>query len=159
MSNMKILWIDPWTTTIWFAVIEKVEREFRLIDFWVIETTPKIDLEHKLLEIWTDISELISLHKPERIWIEKLFFNTNITTGIAVAHARGVIIYESMKSAIIPHEYTPLQIKKSITGSWSAKKAQLQKAIQMIFKLDEIPKPDDAADAIAIAYITWLEKE
>jgi len=102
---------------------------------------------------------LISLHKPERIWIEKLFFNTNITTGIAVAHARGVIIYESMKSRIIPHEYTPLQIKKAITGSWSAKKAQLQKAIQMIFKLDEIPKPDDAADAIAIAYITWLERE
>ncbi len=156
---MKILWIDPWTTTIWFAIIEKLDREFKLIDFWVIETTPKIDLEHKLLEIWTDISELISLHKPERIWIEKLFFNTNITTGIAVAHARGVIIYESMKSRIIPHEYTPLQIKKAITGSWSAKKAQLQKAIQMIFKLDEIPKPDDAADAIAIAYITWLERE
>jgi len=156
---MKILWIDPWTTTIWFAIIEKLDREFKLIDFWVIETTPKIDLEHKLLEIWTDISELISLHKPERIWIEKLFFDTNITTGIAVAHARGVIIYESMKSRIIPHEYTPLQIKKAITGSWSAKKAQLQKAIQMIFKLDEIPKPDDAADAIAIAYITWLERE
>jgi crossover junction endodeoxyribonuclease RuvC len=156
---MKILWIDPWTTTIGFAIIEKADRTFKLIDYWVIQTTPNIALEHKLLEIWTDISALIKLHMPERIWVEKLFFNTNITTGIAVAHARWVIIYESMKAGIIPYEYTPLQIKKAITGSWAAKKAQLQKAILMIFKLNEIPKPDDAADAIWIAYMTGLERE
>ena len=156
---MKILGIDPGTTTVWYAIIEKIWQEYTLVDFWVIETAPKIPLETKLVEIGSDISWLLDLHKPERVWVEKLFFNTNITTWIAVAHARGVIIHEIARRGLILHEYTPLQIKKAITGSWAAKKAQLQKAIQMIFKLTEIPKPDDAADAIGIAYMTGLERE
>jgi crossover junction endodeoxyribonuclease RuvC len=155
---MKILGIDPGTTTVWYAVIEKIWQKFELLDFWVIETAPKIPLEKKLVEIWTDISWLLELHKPERVWVEKLFFNTNITTGIAVSHARWVIVYEVARRWIKLYEYTPLQIKKAITSSWSAKKAQLQKAIQMIFWLSEIPKPDDAADAIGIAYMTGLER-
>lgn len=156
---MKILGIDPGTTTVWYALIEKTWQSFSLLDYWVIETAPKIPLETKLVEIWADISWLLELHKPERVWVEKLFFNTNITTGIAVAHARGVIIHEIARRWLTIYEYTPLQIKKAITGSWAAKKAQLQKAIQMIFRLDEIPKPDDAADAIGIAYMTGLERE
>lgn len=156
---MKILWIDPGTTTVWYAVIEKIWQSFILLDYWVIETAPKISLETKLVEIWADISWLLELHKPERVWVEKLFFNTNITTGIAVAHARWVIIHEIARRWLSIYEYTPLQIKKAVTGSWAAKKQQLQKAIQMIFKLSEIPKPDDAADAIGIAYMTGLERE
>ena len=156
---MKVLGIDPWTTTVWYAIIEKEWHNFTLVDYWVIETAPKTPLEEKLVEIWVDISWLIELHKPERVWVEKLFFNTNITTGIGVAHARWVIIHEIASRGIRLHEYTPLQIKKAITWSWAAKKAQLQKAIQMIFKLDSIPKPDDAADAIGIAYMTALERE
>lgn len=155
---MRILGIDPWTTTIWFAVIEKESGKFTLLDYGVIETTPKISLEQKLVEIWEDMKQLLKKYSPEKVGIEKLFFNTNITTGIAVAHARGVIVYESMKSGIIPQEYTPLQIKKSITWNGAAKKQQLQRAIQMIFWLSEIPKPDDAADAIGIAYMTALER-
>lgn len=155
---MKILGIDPGTTTVWYAVIEKNWQDFTLIDYWVIETAPKIAIEQKLVEIWVDISWLIEYHKPERVWVEKLFFNTNITTGINVAHARWVIIHEIARRWLQIHEYTPLQIKKAITGSGSAKKAQLQKAIQMIFRLSEIPKPDDAADAIGIAYMTGLER-
>lgn len=155
---MKILGIDPGTTTVWYAVIEKEWQKFTLLDFWVIETKPKIPLETKLIEIGADISWLLELHKPERVWVEKLFFNTNITTGIAVSHARWVMIYEVARRWIQLFEYTPLQIKKAVTGSWAAKKAQLQKAIQMIFKLDETPKPDDAADAIGIAYMTGLER-
>jgi len=155
---MIILWIDPGTTTIWFALIEKKWRDFVLLDFWIIHTTPKISLELKLLEIWRDIEELITKYNPERVWVEKLFFNTNITTGIAVAHARWVILYEIMKRWITLYEYTPLQIKKAITSNGAAKKAQLQKAIQIIFKLDSIPQPDDAADAIGIAYMTGLER-
>jgi len=156
---MKILGIDPGTTTVWYAIIEKNWHDFVLLDYWVIQTLPKIPLEQKLLEIGQDISGLIQKYSPERIGVEKLFFNTNITTGIAVSHARGVIIYECMKAGIIPHEYTPLQIKKAITSSWAAKKTQLQKAIQMIFRLSEIPRPDDAADAIGIAYMAGLERE
>jgi crossover junction endodeoxyribonuclease RuvC len=155
---MKILGIDPGTTTVWYAVIEKLWQNFTLLDFWIIETAPKIPLEQKLVEIWADISWLLDLHKPDRVWVEKLFFNTNITTGIAVSHARWVIIYEVARRGIKLYEYTPLQIKKAITSSWTAKKAQLQKAIQMIFWLPEIPKPDDAADAIGIAYMTGLER-
>lgn len=155
---MRILWIDPGTSIIGFAVIEVESHSFQLLDYGVIETTPKIPLEQKLLEIWDDMRYLLEKYSPERVWVEKLFFNTNTTTGIAVAHARGVIIYETMKAGIIPSEYTPLQIKKAVTGNGSAKKAQLQRAIQMIFRLDEIPKPDDAADAIGIAYMTGLER-
>lgn len=155
---MKILGIDPWTTTVWYAVVEKIWQEYILVDYGVIETAPKIPLEQKLVEIWADISWLLELYKPERVWVEKLFFNTNITTWIAVAHARWVVIHEIARRWIHLYEYTPLQIKKAVTGSWAAKKAQLQKAIQMIFKLDEIPKPDDAADAIGIAYMTGLER-
>jgi crossover junction endodeoxyribonuclease RuvC len=156
---MKILGIDPWTTTVWYAVIEKIWQQFTLLDYWVIETAPKIPLEQKLVEIGIDISWLIETYNPERVWVEKLFFNTNITTWIAVAHARWVIIHEIARRWLELHEYTPLQIKKAVTWSGAAKKAQLQKAIQMIFWLKETPKPDDAADAIGIAYMTGLERE
>ena len=155
---MKILGIDPGTTTVWYAIIEKKWHDFILLDFWVIHTTPKVSLELKLLEIGEDISALIEKFTPDRVWVEKLFFNTNITTGIAVSHARWVILYEIMKHWWDFYEYTPLQIKKAITGNGTAKKAQLQKAIQLIFWLSELPTPDDAADAIAIAYMTWLER-
>lgn len=156
---MRILGIDPGTTTVWYAVIEKVWHDFVLLDFWVIQTTPKISLEQKLIEISSDLSALIEKYNPERAWVEKLFFNTNITTGISVAHARGVIIHEIGRRGIEFYEYTPLQVKKAVTGNWAAKKAQLQKAIQLIFWLTELPTPDDAADAIAIAYMTALERK
>ena len=155
---MKILGIDPGTTTVWYAIVEKNWTTFSLIDYWIIETAPKIPLEQKLIEISTDLIWLIETHKPDRAWVEKLFFNTNITTWINVSHARGVIIHEIARRWIQLHEYTPLQIKKAITSNGQAKKAQLQKAIQMIFWLDDIPKPDDAADAIGIAYMTGLER-
>ncbi len=155
---MKILWIDPGTTTVWYAIIEKNGHNFDLLDYGVIETKPKIALEQKLVEIWADISGLIEAHKPERVWVEKLFFNTNITTWIAVSHARWVIIHEIARRGLELYEYTPLQVKKAITSNGQAKKLQLQKAIQMIFGLSEIPKPDDAADAIGIAYMAGLER-
>jgi len=152
-----ILWIDPGTTTIGYAVINKISNsDYRLVDFWVFSTTPKIDLSIKLLEIWNDIKELIKLYKPDIISIEKLFFQTNLKTWIDVAQARGVIIYEAIKHNLEILEYTPLQVKKAITWNWQAKKVQLQKAIQIIMRLDKIPKPDDAADAIWLAYMWAL---
>lgn len=96
---------------------------------------------------------MIQNTKPDIISIEKLYFQTNLKTGIDVAHARGVLLYEAMKSNLIIQEYTPLQVKKAITGNGQAKKLQLQRAIQMIFQLDELPQPDDAADAIGLAYM------
>ena len=152
-----ILWIDPWTTTIGYAIIEKHSNsDYELIDFWVFTTTPKIDLSIKILEIWNDMKNLISNYKPDIMSIEKLFFQNNIKTAIDVAQARWVMMYEAMKHNLEILEYTPLQVKKAITSNGQAKKAQLQKAIQIIMKLDEIPKPDDAADAIGLAYMWAL---
>jgi len=149
-----ILWIDPWTTTIWYAILSKKWINIDLIDFWVFTTTPKIDLSIKLLEIGKDINELIETFKPDIVVIEKLFFQTNLKTGIDVAQARGVVMYEAVKRPWIKIlEYTPLQVKKAITSNWKANKLQWQTAIKMIFGLKEIPKPDDAADAIWLAYM------
>ena len=151
---MIILWIDPWTTTTWFAVVEKISfSDFSLIDYWIIEITPKIDLKYKLLEIWEDYNNLLEKFKPDLVVVEKLFFQNNIKTWIDVSHARWVILYEAIKHWIEIQEYTPLQLKKAVTGNGKANKIQLQNAIKIIFKLDEIPKPDDAADAIWLAYM------
>jgi len=153
---MKILWIDPWTTTTGFAVIEKNNNKLFLLDFWVFYTIPKIDLSIKLLEIWNDIKKIFSKYQPDLIVIEKLFFQTNLKTWIDVAQARWVILYEGIRHNIKILEYTPLQIKKAITWNWKANKVQLQNAIKMILWLDEIPKPDDAADAVWLAYMGAL---
>lgn len=153
---MIILWIDPWTTTTGFAVIKKENSSFQIIDYWIFKTTPKIDLAIKLIEIWNDFKELVKNKKPDLVVIEKIFFQTNVKTGIDVSHARWVIMYESIKNNVSILEYTPLQVKKAITWNWKANKLQLQNAIKMLFGLDDIPKPDDAADAIWLAYMWAL---
>ncbi len=152
-----ILWIDPWTTTVWYALIKKHSNsDFELIDYGIFSTTPKMPLAVKLLEIWNDMKNLINSFKPDFVSVEKLYFQTNLKTGIDVAHARGVIIYESIRNNLEILEYTPLQVKKAITWNWQAKKEQLQRAISIIMKLQDIPKPDDAADAIWLAYMWAL---
>lgn len=153
---MIILWIDPGTTTVGFALIKKEKWIYNLLDYWVLTTTPKIDISHKILEIWTDIKSIISKYNPEIVAIEKLFFQTNLKTWIDVAQARWVILYEAIKENKKILEYTPLQVKKAITWNGKANKLQLQNAIKMIFRLDSIPKPDDAADAIWLAYMWAL---
>lgn len=153
---MIILWIDPWTTTIGFAIIKKENNNYSIIDYWVLLTTPKTDITHKVLEIWSDINTIIKKYNPDIISIEKLFFQTNLKTWIDVAQARWVILYESMIANKKILEYTPLQVKKAITWNGAANKIQLQNAIKMIFRLDSIPKPDDAADAIWLAYMWAL---
>ncbi len=153
---MRVLWIDPWTTTVWFAFIDKNAWNYDIIDFGIISTTPKIDIAIKIFEIWTDLSAIIETHKPDVISIEKLFFQNNIKTWIDVAQARGVVLYLAVKYNLEILEYTPLQVKKAITWNGQSKKLQLQRAIQMIFQLDSLPQPDDAADAIWLAYMWAL---
>lgn len=153
---MIILWIDPGTTTVGFALIKKENSKIELLDYWVFKTTPKIDISLKLLEIWSDINSLIQKYNPTILSVEKLFFQTNVKTAIDVSQARWVIIYESIKSNLKIQEYTPLQVKKAITNNWKANKLQLQNAIKIIFWMQSIPKPDDAADAIWLAYMWAL---
>lgn len=152
-----ILGIDPGTTTIGYALMEK-KKTLELLDYGIISTTPKIDNAIKLLEIGTDMKALIEKYQPNVVAVEKLFFTSNQKTGIAVAECRGVILYEAMKHGLPILEFTPLQVKKAITSNGQANKKQMQQAIKMIMRLKEIPKPDDAADAIAIAYIWALQR-
>lgn len=154
-----ILWIDPGTTTIWYAIVNKEWNNIKMLDYWIIETTPKIELKYKLLEIGRDIWELIDNYKPELVSIEKLYFTNNIKTWIDVSHARWVIVYEAIKRNLEILEYTPLELKQWICGFWKADKKQMQNAIKIIMKLDSIPKPDDAADALCLAYIWALNKK
>jgi crossover junction endodeoxyribonuclease RuvC len=153
---MVILGIDPWTTTTGFAFIKKEKHSYQLLDYGVLLTTPKIDIEYKILEIWTDIAELIKKFQPEQLIIEKLFFQNNIKTAIDVAQARWVVLYEAMRGNLDIYEYTPLQVKKAVTWHGKANKIQLQNAIKILFWMDEVPKPDDAADAIWLAYMGYL---
>lgn len=153
-----ILGIDPGTTTVGFAVLRIQHPVPEILDFGVISTTPKIPLHEKLVEICADIAELCETYHPERCGIETLLFTTNVKTGIAVAQARGAIITEIAKRKVPLFEFGPMQVKKSVCGNGHAPKSQVQNALKMIFKLDEIPKPDDAADAIAIAYAASLSK-
>ena len=149
---MKILGIDPGTATTGFAVIEKIGCEVTALDFGVITTKPKIPPEERLLEISENISELIKSHKPDLAAVESLFFFKNQTTAFTVAQARGVVLLSIAKAHIPLQEITPLQVKMAVTGYGQADKKQIQFMVKEIFKLEKTPQPDDAADALAVAF-------
>lgn len=153
-----ILGIDPGTTTVGFAVLEKNGRTLSLLNYGVFTTEPKISLGLKLLDIEKDLEDLVNTYRPTICGMEKLFFLNNQKTGIDVAQARGAMLLTLQKKGLSIHEFTPLQVKRGICGNGTAKKEQVQNALKIIFKLDRIPKPDDAADAIAIAYLASLQR-
>ena len=148
---MIILGLDPGYATIGYGVIDKQKNALVPIDYGVV-TTPKTEgMPVRLAMIDEQISALIKKYKPDAIAVEELFFNTNITTGIKVAQARGVIMVCAVKECGQLYEYTPLQIKQALTGNGRAEKAQIQFMVRALLGLREIPKPDDAADALAAA--------
>lgn len=155
---MIVIGIDPWTTTVWYAVVEKKWNQKILLDYGIISTLPKISLKEKILEIARDLSFLIEKYSPNRVVIEKLFFTTNLKTGIDVAQVRGMVMYTFAVKNIEVLEYTPLELKSAICWNGKANKLQLQNAVKIFFWLSEIPKPDDAADAIGLAYMWILKK-
>lgn len=148
---MIILGIDPGLAIVGYGVLDKQKGKTDMVDYGVI-TTPKEDtLPMRLDRIYKGMCELIDYYKPEHVAIEELFFNTNITTGIAVAEARGVIMLACINKGCKLYEYTPLQIKQALTGNGRADKHQVQFMVKAILKLNAIPKPDDAADGLACA--------
>ncbi len=151
-----ILGIDPGTTTVGYGILEVIGNKRKILDCGVIKTTPKIDISQKILDINADLVGLIEKYRPTLCGIEKLYFHTNVTTGIDVAQSRGAMLLCLAQKGVQIREYTPLQVKKGICGNGRAPKGQVQNALRLIFGLKEIPKPDDAADALAIAYITSL---
>jgi crossover junction endodeoxyribonuclease RuvC len=149
---MRILGIDPGTAIMGFGVIEVDKRgATQLVDAGVIRTPAKEDDAVRLETIYDELSSIITNTKPDAVSVEMLFFARNVTTAMTVAQARGVILLCARQSAVPIFEYTPLQIKQSITGYGRAEKKQIQEMVKVLLKLKSIPKPDDCADALAAA--------
>jgi len=149
--NLRILGIDPGLATIGYALVDKKTNHFEVLEYGVIKTSAdKEDIE-RLEIIHRNIEALIKEFKPEQMAVEELFNNKNVKTAIAVGQARGVILLAGSQAGIKVAEYTPLQIKQAVVGYGRADKKQVQLMVKSLLNLSEIPKPDDAADALAIS--------
>ena len=148
---MIYLGIDPGTATTGYGLIEEEKGQIKLIDYGCIITSPKLTLAVRLAEISEKLTKIIQKYQPFEVAVEELFFTNNAKTAIAVGQARGVILLTAKQNHCVVAEYTPLQVKNAICGYGGADKKQVQKMVQMLLKLEEGPKPDDAADALAIA--------
>ena len=148
---MRILGIEPGFAIVGWGVIEYSGSRFRVIGYGSVETPAHTPTEERLLMINNGISELIERYRPDVMAVEELFFNTNITTGIRVAEARGVIIMRAHAMGVKVCEYTPLQVKQAVVGYGRAEKKQVIAMVTRLLNLEKPPKPDDTADALAIA--------
>jgi len=148
---MIIFGIDPGFATTGYGVIEKLGNKYSVLEYGAITTDAKLDFNTRLSIIYKEINEKLKKFNPDCVAMEELFFCKNITTGINVAQARGVMLLAVTQLEKSFFEYTPLQVKQAITGFGKADKKQMQKMVQVLLNLDSIPKPDDAADALAIA--------
>jgi len=148
---MIILGIDPGYAIVGYGIIKKVNNDLLPIACGVIQTPASESIPVRLAMLDEQMSALMRKFKPDAVAVEELFFNTNVTTGIKVAQARGVILLNAIKECGTLYEYTPLQVKNAVTGSGRAEKHQVQYMVKAMLGLKEVPKPDDAADALAVA--------
>jgi len=149
---MVVLGIDPGTATTGYGLVEeRVDGSLEVIDFGVITTPVGVSMPKRLLELNCRLKEILLLHRPQSSAVEKLFFARNVTTAIAVGQARGVILYTLAEAGLEVGEYTPLEVKQAVVGYGGADKNQVQQMIRALLGLKDIPRPDDAADALAVA--------
>ncbi len=148
---MRVLGIDPGYAIVGYGVIDYIGNKFSVVEYDAVTTQAHTDFGLRLEQIYDSITEIITRLKPEALSIEKLFFNTNSTTAIAVAEARGCILLAAQKAGLPVFEYTPLQIKQSVTGYGRAEKRQMIEMTRMLLGLEKAPHPDDVADALAAA--------
>ena len=148
---MRILGIDPGYGITGFGLIDAQRSQFRLIQCGAITTPPNTEFAWRLEVIYHDMVELLQVTKPEAVAIEELFFGQNVTTGINVAQSRGVILLAIRQAGVPIFEYKPMQVKQAVVGYGNATKHQVQDMTKRLLRLPAMPKPDDAADAIAIA--------
>ncbi|MCI9506734.1 MAG: crossover junction endodeoxyribonuclease RuvC [Oscillospiraceae bacterium] len=148
---MRILGIDPGVATIGFGLVEASRACVKLLQYGVITTPAGLPLSTRLHQISQDLSQLLQTFRPDEAAVEELFFSKNITTGIAVAHGRGVILLEVERAGVPVYEYTPMQVKQAVAGYGGADKRQVMLMTQRLLKMKDVPRPDDAADALAIA--------
>lgn len=148
---MRILGIDPGIAIVGFGLIESNRGSVRMLQYGAVTTESGLPLATRLVQIENDMTALIAQLKPDEIAVEELFFSKNITTGIAVAHGRGVILCTAERLGVPIFEYTPMQVKQAVAGYGLADKKQVMDMTKRLLKLKAVPKPDDAADALAIA--------
>ncbi len=148
---MKILGIDPGFAIVGYGIIEYSGYKFTPLEYGAVTTEAGEDIFVRFKKIYDSLTEIISKSKPDAMAIEELFFNSNQKTAINVAQARGIILLAAMNCGIPIFEYTPLQVKQAVVGYGRAEKAQVQQMVKALLKLEKVPKPDDTADALAIA--------
>ena len=148
---MRILGIDPGIAIVGYGIVDKEGNRYKTVAYDAVTTRAHTPLEERLEKVYNGVDEIIKTYKPEVMSIEELFFNNNAKTALTVGQARGVIILAAVKNGIPVYEYTPLQVKQALTGYGRASKTQIQQMMKSMLGLTEIPKPDDVADALAIA--------
>lgn len=148
---MRILGIDPGFATIGFGLVSSDRGSHQLLRYGTITTPPELDFPSRLVMIYDDTAELLAALKPDAAAVEELFWGHNVTTGINVSHGRGVILLALAKAKVPIYEYTPMQVKQAVVGYGRAEKRQVMDMTRRLLKMREIPRPDDAADALALA--------
>jgi crossover junction endodeoxyribonuclease RuvC len=148
-----ILGIDPGMAIMGYGVIEsdKNNNKMKVLDYGVVTTPSDMETSQRLLHIFNSVEELIRQYSPDAIAYEELFFNKNVKTALIIGHARGAAVVAGARQGIDLYEYTPLQVKQAVAGYGRADKQQVQSMVKLLLNLREIPKPDDAADALAVA--------
>ena len=148
---MRILGIDPGLAIVGWGIVDYEKSKFHTVAYGALRTQAGVCTEERLNLIYEGMESLLTQYKPDAVAIEELFFNTNITTGIRVAEARGVLLVAAHRAGVAIQEYTPLQVKQAVVGYGRAEKKQVMSMVAMLLGLKETPKPDDTADALAIA--------
>ena len=156
---MRILGIDPGIARCGWGVLEARSSKLEVREFGCIETSPKKNVQDRLLEIYQEVTKIIKVYQPGVLAIEELFFNTNAKTAFVVGQARGVILLAAAENNLQIGIYTPLQVKLALTGYGRAEKPQVGQMVKTLLKLKEVPKPDDTADALAIAITHAFSKK
>jgi len=151
---MKVLGIDPGTAALGYGIVERTGGRLREVDHGCLMTSPDLPLPDRLLAIHALVEELLALHEPDLMGVERLFFSRNVQTAMGVGQARGVILLAAAQRGTPVREATPNEVKSAIAGYGAADKEQVQRMVQLVLGMSELPRPDDAADALAIA--AWV---
>lgn len=151
MSMERVLGIDPGTAIVGWGIVEGEGQDLRLLTYGVLRTPAHMPLAERVHSIYDGIRQLLDDYQPNAVGIEQLFFARNVTTALPVAHARGVMLLAVQQAGIPLREFTPMEIKQAVTGYGNADKHQMQQMVRLLLGLDTIPRPDDAADAVAVA--------
>ncbi len=149
---MLVIGIDPGTALTGFGLVRRSsDGNLQPVDYGVIRTSSSQPMARRLVKLHNDLEELLKRYEPDQAAVERLFFQKNVTTAISVGQARGVVLFALAEAGLAIEEYTPQDIKIAVTGYGAADKGQMQRMVKMLLTMDELPKPDDAADALAVA--------